>query len=318
MQTNTETIERGRGKNKHFWTMDEDAALLESLHELYQSSKWRGDSGFKNGYAIQLETMMEGKLPGCGLKASPHIESRIKTLKSKYFALSEMLSHRGFGWNDKQMMLICDKRVYNEWVKSHREANGLYGKPFLHYETLKEIYCKERASGANVRSSIDRDDIQREDADQEDLDIVDLQSNPVADVNAETQVDGSGDYEVSFTQQPSSRRRKSAENSPSVSNRKCRVRIRVVEEMGKSFGSMAASIATMAQKLDNVWSNDKEVATMQAKLDNELTKIQGLTELQVFRATNILATKHDLLRVFFSMSKERRRSYVFNLLEYGL
>lgn len=183
---------------------------------------------------------------------------------------------------------------------------------------MKEIYCKERASGANVRSSIDRDDIQREDADQEDLDIVDLQSNPVADVNAETQVDGSGDYEVSFTQQPSSRRRKSAENSPSVSNRKCRVRIRVVEEMGKSFGSMAASIATMAQKLDSVWSNDKEVATMQAKLDNELTKIQGLTELQVFRATNILATKHDLLRVFFSMSKERRRSYVFNLLEYGL
>lgn len=117
MITNTDTVERGRGKNKHFWTMDEDAALLESLHELYQSTKWRGDSGFKNGYTIQLETMMERKLPDCGLKASPHIESRIKTLKSKYFALSEMLSHNGFGWNDKQMMLICDKHVYNEWVK---------------------------------------------------------------------------------------------------------------------------------------------------------------------------------------------------------
>lgn len=322
MITNKDTVERGRGKNKHFWTMDEDAALLESLHELYQSTKWRGDSGFKNGYTIQLETMMERKLPDCGLKASPHIESRIKTLKSKYFALSEMLSRNGFGWNDKQMMLICDKRVYNEWVKSHREANGLYGKPFLHYNTLKEIYGKERASGDNVRSSNEKEEIRGEDADQEDLDIdVDLHSNPGADVNVETQADGSRDYEVSFTQQPSSRRRKSRENSPSVSNWKRKVRNKVMEEMSKSFGSMAASMATMAQKIDgliNVWSNDKEVANMQAKLDNELTKIEGLTELQVFRVTNILATKHDLLRVFFSMSKERRRPYVFNLLEYGL
>ena len=60
---------------------------------------------------------MEAKLPNCGLKASPHIESRVKTLKAKYCALHELLSQSGFGWNDEHMMLMCEKNVYDEWVK---------------------------------------------------------------------------------------------------------------------------------------------------------------------------------------------------------
>lgn len=192
---------------------------------------------------------------------------------------------------------------------------------------MNKIYGKERATGAIIRSSSDnKEELQRENGQHEDnlATDMDLQSSPGVHVNSETQVDGSDsseDYEVSFTQQPSSRRRKSPENSPSILSRDRRVRNRVMEEMGNNFGEIAASIATMAQKIEgltNVWSNNREVADMQSKLDKELTQIEGLTELQVFRATNILATKHDLLRVFFSMSKERKRSFVSNLLEYGL
>ncbi|KAI9101412.1 hypothetical protein K1719_023894 [Acacia pycnantha] len=39
------------------------------------------DNGFKSGYANALQTMMEAKLPGCGIKATPHITSRLKILK---------------------------------------------------------------------------------------------------------------------------------------------------------------------------------------------------------------------------------------------
>ncbi|KAK3193726.1 hypothetical protein Dsin_025036 [Dipteronia sinensis] len=62
--------------------------------------------------------MMEAKLPICGLKTSPHIESQVKTLKAKYCALHELLSQGGFGWNDEHMMLMCEKHIYDEWVKS--------------------------------------------------------------------------------------------------------------------------------------------------------------------------------------------------------
>lgn len=61
--------------------------------------------------------MLEVKLLGCGIHVSPHIESRVMKLKKKYSALCEMLVQNGFGWHDEQMMLVCDRRVYDEWVK---------------------------------------------------------------------------------------------------------------------------------------------------------------------------------------------------------
>ncbi|KAL5550500.1 hypothetical protein UlMin_000676 [Ulmus minor] len=62
--------------------------------------------------------MMEANLPGCGIKASPHIQSCVKWLKQKYCVLKDMLSLSGFGWNNEQMMLYCDRSVFDEYVKN--------------------------------------------------------------------------------------------------------------------------------------------------------------------------------------------------------
>lgn len=84
------------------------------------SSGWKANNGtFRAGYLQQLEKMIETKLPGCGLRAQPHIESRVKILKRQYFALVEMLgsSASGFGWNDKDKCIVCDNQIFAEWVK---------------------------------------------------------------------------------------------------------------------------------------------------------------------------------------------------------
>lgn len=57
---------------------------MESLLDLYNDGKFYADNNFKNGYLRVLETTLETKLPGCGIKAQPHIESRIKTLKIQF------------------------------------------------------------------------------------------------------------------------------------------------------------------------------------------------------------------------------------------
>ncbi|XP_021809838.1 uncharacterized protein LOC110753277 [Prunus avium] len=322
MNSNSTTRKRGRGLNKRFWTTKEDSALVESLQELYHDTSWRDDNGFKNGYLGHIEAMLEFKLPGCGIHASPHIESRVKTLKKKYSALCEMLAQNGFGWDDEQMMLVCDRRVYDEWVKKRKEASGLYGRSFPFYYIFGEIYGKGRPIGANVGNADDEEEeIRREDANIDqtlggDNDF-DENVNLNVDKNMESESEGMEEFDVSF----SSQQRRPAQSSPSVSGHGRRVKAKVMEEVRKGFGSMAASIEAMSSKIDvliKILSPDKKVGELQAKLDGELSKIEGLTGLQVFRATNILATNHDLLRVFFTMSEERKKIYVTNLLEYGL
>ncbi|BFG41001.1 hypothetical protein CerSpe_272750 [Prunus speciosa] len=138
---------------------------MECLMELHQNINWRGDSGFKNGYLNKLEIILEAKLPNSWLKASPHIESRVKTLKGKYGALADTLSQSGFGWNEEDMMLVCEKGVFDAWAKNKKDASDLFGKSFPHYYALGEIYRKDRAIGTNAgNADDDEEDVRRDDA----------------------------------------------------------------------------------------------------------------------------------------------------------
>ena len=65
----------------------------------------------------KLEEMILTKLPHCGLKAEPHIDSRLKHWSEKYSAMAEMLGISGFGWDSEKKMLQVERIVYEEWIK---------------------------------------------------------------------------------------------------------------------------------------------------------------------------------------------------------
>ncbi|KAL5544962.1 hypothetical protein UlMin_008746 [Ulmus minor] len=274
-----------------------NGAVVESLLELRQNPAWHGYGGFKKGYLAQVRTMVENKLPGRRFKLS-HIRCEVNFLKNKYFAISDMVSSGGFAWDEEKMMLICDQSKYDEWVMANPTAKGLYGTRFFFYDELKIIYGEDHATGASDNS--ERKNRRRKNVKLGDLRVVvDLRSKRRVVVRMEPQVGDFEECESPFTRQPSDRRRKFDEISPSVPNFCRQVRNRVMEENRRE-------------------ENEKEVAELQVKLDNELSKIEGLSAFEVFHATNILASKHDLLRVFFGMSEERKKLYVLNLLEHGL
>lgn len=190
------------------------------------------------------------------------------------------------------------------------------GKPFRHYYNLGEIYGRDRANGQNVgNADDDEEEIRHENTNVDPFNLEDENVfdnvNPSADM--EPQQEGLDDVDVSFTQpNPQTSSVSQQMHAQSIASNNSRLRGKTLDEMSKNFGLMAKAVAGMAPKLDglvNVLSTDKDLTELQSKLDGELSKMDFLTPVQVFHVTNILAQKHDLLRVFFTMSDERKASY---------
>lgn len=111
---------------KHKWTRIEDEALIGALTELCQGGWKRDNNIFRSGYTIVLEKELKSRLPGCNLKASPHIESRLKTLKKHCDAITDMKDAFGIEWRSADCTLICyDDDVWEDWVKVAM-SNKLY------------------------------------------------------------------------------------------------------------------------------------------------------------------------------------------------
>ena len=115
-------LTRGVGKNKRPWTSEEDAKLIDALMELYVLGKYSGaDNGFKPGYEKAVQALLDVSLPNSGLKADPHIKSRLKTLKKKFSIVHDMLSGTGgtsgFGWDPEKCVLTAPDDVWDAYLK---------------------------------------------------------------------------------------------------------------------------------------------------------------------------------------------------------
>ncbi|KAL0337692.1 UNVERIFIED_CONTAM: hypothetical protein Scaly_2044300 [Sesamum calycinum] len=77
--------QRPRGSNedklgtRRTWTAREEEFLINGL-KLLASSGWKCDNGFRYGYLIQLENCMIRAFLNCGIKAEPHISSKIQCM----------------------------------------------------------------------------------------------------------------------------------------------------------------------------------------------------------------------------------------------
>ena len=90
------------GTNKKLWTYDEESKLIEALIELYHTGRFKADRGFRAGHFKAVEEILEAKLPGSGIEAKPHIKSKMRTLKTNFSIVYNMLTGNncsGFGWD---------------------------------------------------------------------------------------------------------------------------------------------------------------------------------------------------------------------------
>ncbi|KAK9272237.1 hypothetical protein L1049_002608 [Liquidambar formosana] len=305
---------RGRCKNKRGWTPVEDAILVEIMLDLVVSGKIKCDNGFKPGAYLQIEKLLEEKLSGCGLQATPHIESRVKTLKSKYNNIQEMLGGSGFGWDAARKMSICEREAYDLWVKAitsgavillsalivfgllqgHKDAKGLWQKPFPHLDELGIIFGKDRANGKRAFAPADLN----EEVDQEEDASTDIGLNEI-DVDVSATATSSGG---SSTQ--SDKKRKSSDTySVGFS--------RMVQAITKTAQSMEKLVACLAEPSLRPPSPPVDKIT---KVFEEVLKIPNLNESDMLDVSEIIMKDPAKVNLLFSIPENLKKTWVDKIL----
>ncbi|XP_076897018.1 uncharacterized protein At2g29880-like [Bidens hawaiensis] len=146
--------ERGPGKNKRKWNEKEDEKLVAAMLDVLNSSPhYKSDNGFKPGFLQAVEKQLAILLPEAGIKAKPHIKSRIKTMKSDWSIVHDMLSCKntsGFGWDYNNEMLDAPQDVWKAYLQVHTNAKRWRGKKFPHYRDLCNVFGNDRANGRDA------------------------------------------------------------------------------------------------------------------------------------------------------------------------
>uniref|UniRef100_A0A2N9IVH8 Myb/SANT-like domain-containing protein n=1 Tax=Fagus sylvatica TaxID=28930 RepID=A0A2N9IVH8_FAGSY len=141
--------------SKRKWTPAEDIKLVEALVEYHQEREGSPENKFKPGYLKVLEGKLSTKLPNCGLRAKPHIESRLRTLKREFQILHDMLTGpntSGFGWDNVRKCVTAENDVWDAYVQG---AGSFRNKSFPLYEDLCIVYAKDHATGKDAQTPAD-------------------------------------------------------------------------------------------------------------------------------------------------------------------
>jgi hypothetical protein len=119
MDSGDENSEHGRaGQQRRVWTSFEEEALLTILDGIVAGGQRCDTGGFKSGTVREIENKLNLLCPNSNLKASPHIESKLKKLKKDYSTIYDMINKSGFAWNDiKKCIEVDSNEVWEMYVQ---------------------------------------------------------------------------------------------------------------------------------------------------------------------------------------------------------
>ncbi|KAF7143945.1 hypothetical protein RHSIM_Rhsim05G0015700 [Rhododendron simsii] len=259
------------------WNDEEDRELIYALHDLVNKGDKR-DNGFKAGSLTVIEEVLHEKLPGHGIKAKPHIESRIKTLKKDVCIVYDMIyggSTSGFGWDPNTNMVVAEKHIWDGYVKSHKDAANWRNRSFPHFEMLLTVFGKDRATGKNAVTAED---------------VLEEESRNEGSCDTENLGIGIEEMEHFLS---------STNGEESNSNGKKRKRN---DDSLDAFREAATIIGSKIEEATNKFSQalgvDLAIAKMRDKVNDELRKLSNLSMIQRHRALLAIARDHAMFLYF--------------------
>ncbi|KAJ8420120.1 hypothetical protein Cgig2_033724 [Carnegiea gigantea] len=316
----------GKGRNKRFWTKEEEWALVHGLLELSADPQWKTEGNFKGGYLVKLEKMMTAKCPGSGLKAYPHIDSKTKWFRDKYNVLMEMFRTSGFTWDDTTKMIKCERQCYDDFCKNHKHAKGLWGVPFPFLDELGKIFGADRATGASYEDYVEAVDNLHND-------------NETIDLDKDGEDEEEEEDESVHSAQPSPQLSKRARREK-TSMGKGKKRMSEVIDLTSTFTNVSSNISgfmsgmnshleTIASAFTTTQQHEQVIMARELHLDqkqkeldekkkglfNEVMKIPGLTRVEAMMAAKKLVSDESGLTIFYECpDDEWKKDFILNLI----
>nr|GEW77890.1 myb/SANT-like domain-containing protein [Tanacetum cinerariifolium] len=230
-------------------------------------------------------------MPNFSKQVSPHIESKVNWLKTKFHIINDLLKPSGFEWNDVDKKIACEKEAYDNYCDNHKEAKGLWDVQFPYFNQLKLVYGRDRATGVAVEGYKDA--------------IHNMETNQ----NVET----GGDH-LPRKQKAMYEGNKAAKKKKKP-NREARL-----EGIGDSFRMFVQGFNTNFGTMANVVAKSMNDDNMRQKASSEKMK-DVLAELMklnlpsgdVLQAADIFSVNKDKIDIFLNLSEQLRVSYVLKL-----
>ncbi|KAF4403807.1 hypothetical protein G4B88_014263 [Cannabis sativa] len=248
-------------------------------------------------------------MPGCDIQAKPHIKSRVKTLKTHFQIVHEMLTGRfcsGFRWDSNRKTVTAEKPVWKAYLQSHKEAAPFKIKSFPWYDDLCAVFGKDRATGKyaeTVTDVVEELEAEKENTtlgedDFSNADNVDeVESMSVSDATRAAQ---------SYTQSDgSSKKKRKAANHEEHSNALTQSACILAEVIEKASIRLSKAIGEGL--------NEKHM-----QLGKELERTTTLTTAQRHKVARMIMEDNALVSYFFSIPDDEKDEWARLLIDGSL
>ncbi|XP_031274302.1 uncharacterized protein LOC116132773 [Pistacia vera] len=289
-------------ESRRVWTKAEEAALLNILDSVILEGGRTENGTFKPGTYIHIEKALTKVLPKSGLKASPHIDSKMRKWKKQYGVILDMLNTDGFIWNDaKKCVMVDSDATWESYIQSHTQARKWRNKPFPIYERLINIFGMHRATRCGAATPGEMvEEINLEKANGDALEV----NGGALEVNG-------GCSPVSVAQ-PSSSQHSMGSQFEISSKKRGRSRddlIIGIKEIATSFERAYSRSVELMDKLVERLINDRED---RSDIADELAAM-GLSEDDEFEALTLILDKPSYISAFKSLRGERKVAFTKRL-----
>ncbi|XP_021775811.1 uncharacterized protein LOC110739664 [Chenopodium quinoa] len=266
-----------------------------------------------------------------------------------------MLSTSGFGWDAEKKLLQVDKAVYDEWVKTHKKAKGLFGVPFIHYETLAEIYAIDKATGDASESFVDAIEEMDQEIDKQPSNVESDEEDDVNSIHSDTysstsqsgkrpmkieddhitpskmaKVKASTIHSTASDSTTQSGKRSTKAKETKVKG-KNKVNLKslcrnddddlvasfhdVSNNFGKIFENINVNLGTMASAWSKAEESDQRMDEKVNKVLDEVMKLDGISPSEALEVATILMAEEHKLRIFYQAPFNMKKQYAIDLLK---